>query len=160
MRLALMRHAKSSWKEATSTDHQRSLNARGRTDAPRVAKRLVELGWIPEQIVSSDAARTRETVTRMAPEWPTPVPTRFSGDLYLAGVLTILAEIHSTDAAVETLLLVGHNPGCEKALLWLTGEPLTMTTANVALLELAEPTGSDVGPGAAQLVDLIRPRDF
>ncbi len=60
-RLIVMRHAKSSWKHAGLTDHQRPLNKRGRKDAPRVARALIERGWTPRRVLSSDAARTRET---------------------------------------------------------------------------------------------------
>ena len=60
-RLIVMRHAKSSWKSDAETDHLRPLNKRGRDSAPLVAARLVELGWIPEAVYSSDSLRTRET---------------------------------------------------------------------------------------------------
>ncbi len=43
-RLMLMRHAKSSWTSHVPTDHERSLNERGRRDAARVGKRLAKLG--------------------------------------------------------------------------------------------------------------------
>ena len=39
-RLIVMRHAKSSWSDASLDDHDRPLNKRGRRDAPRIAQEL------------------------------------------------------------------------------------------------------------------------
>ena len=64
-RLLVTRHAKSSWKSGEDSDHARPLNKRGRRDAPRVAAHLVGLGWVPEQVLSSDSQRTRETLGLM-----------------------------------------------------------------------------------------------
>ena len=38
-----MRHAKSSWFDASLDDHERPLNKRGRRDAPRMAQELRDL---------------------------------------------------------------------------------------------------------------------
>ena len=64
-RIIVMRHAKSSWKSGARDDHARPLNKRGRRDAPRIAARLAELGWVPERVISSDSERTRQTWARM-----------------------------------------------------------------------------------------------
>ena len=60
-RLIVLRHAKSAWDTDAATDHERPLNKRGRRDALRVAEKIAKLGWQPEQVISSDAERTRET---------------------------------------------------------------------------------------------------
>ena len=68
-RLILMRHAKSSWKDLTLTDHERPLNARGRKSAQAVAKKLCQSKVLcpsntkgyQSLVLSSDAVRTRET---------------------------------------------------------------------------------------------------
>jgi len=64
-RLMLMRHAKSAWQSQAPSDHERPLNERGRRNAPRVGKRLAELGWVPDHVIGSDSRRTRETWERM-----------------------------------------------------------------------------------------------
>ena len=45
-RLIVLRHAKSSQKSDAPDDHSRPLNGRGKRDAPRVAARIAELGWV------------------------------------------------------------------------------------------------------------------
>ncbi|KAL2996995.1 hypothetical protein AAZX31_09G017700 [Glycine max] len=64
-RLILLRHAKSSWDNRSLRDHDRPLSKSGKEDAVRVSRRLQQLGWIPELILSSDAARTKETLKIM-----------------------------------------------------------------------------------------------
>ncbi|MCH8039213.1 MAG: histidine phosphatase family protein [Nitrospinae bacterium] len=51
--LYLVRHAKSSWKDARLQDHDRPLNKRGEQDAPRMGKRLGRRRPKPEVILSS-----------------------------------------------------------------------------------------------------------
>ena len=84
-RLIIMRHAKSDWDTDAPTDHARPLNKRGRREAPRVAQRLVELNWIPQYIVSSDSARTRETYELMRSAFAVAPHVEFLPMLYHAG---------------------------------------------------------------------------
>ena len=60
--LLLLRHAKSSWKEAELADHERPLNKRGRADAPRMGRLLMEQDLVPDLILSSTAKRARQTI--------------------------------------------------------------------------------------------------
>ncbi len=48
-RLILMRHAKSSWKFANLSDHERPLKKRGRKASIKIAKELIRLEWIPDK---------------------------------------------------------------------------------------------------------------
>ncbi len=60
--LVLMRHAKSDWSEAGLSDHDRPLNARGKRDAPEMAKWMHNHLGIPDLILASTATRVAETV--------------------------------------------------------------------------------------------------
>ena len=64
-RLIVMRHAKSSWSDASLDDHNRPLNKRGRRDAPRIAQELHNREWIPDRIRVSFSKRTMETLELM-----------------------------------------------------------------------------------------------
>jgi len=156
-----VRHAKSSWKTGRA-DHERPLNKRGRRDAPRIAARLAELGWTPERVVSSDAERTRETWSRMADAFDPAPAVEFTRELYLAGVDAIQAAVGRLPDDVETVLVLGHNPGWEDAVTALTGEETRMTTANVALLELEGATWAEAlgREGEWRQVELIRPKEL
>lgn len=162
-RLIIMRHARSAWEGPGSSDHERPLDERGRFEAPRVASRLVELGWIPEAIHSSDARRTRETAELLLEVLsPAPEPT-FDPDLYLAGLPALRAAAMSWSPSWSTVLALGHNPGWQDAASALCGSVLGMSTADAVLLET--PPGAPSGwPEALDrewsLVDVLRPGDL
>ncbi len=158
-RLILMRHAKSSWAEAGQSDHARPLNPRGRADAPRVAQVLLDRGWAPVHVHASDAARTTETWTRMAPRLPAATWVRSRG-LYLAGLEAIVAAAAHFPAGPGPVLVLGHNPGWEEAVSDLTGTPTQLTTGNAALLEGTGPTWPEALAGIWRLVGLLRPREL
>jgi len=157
-RLIVLRHAKSSWGDPDLEDHDRPLNDRGRRDAPRVGRRLVELGWIPDRVVSSDAVRTRETWQLMAPEIPAQITAEWRPDFYLAGLDEIRDAAGSWPADTGTVLVLGHNPGWEEAVAALAGIDEPMTTANAALLEGAGADWPSAFRGRWELVEMVRPR--
>ena len=104
-RLILMRHAKSSWKEAGLNDHERPLNGRGRRSATALGAWLRDQKYIPDQILSSSSARTRETWERLG---LVGAPAFLDG-LYHAGPDRMLTALRDADGAV--VLMLGHNPG-------------------------------------------------
>ena len=112
MILYLVRHAKSSWAERGLPDHDRPLNARGRSDAPRMFERLHSAATVPELIVSSDAVRAASTA-RLLHEaiQGRPEQIAFEAGLYHAGVEQITAIARALPDSAQTVALVGHNPG-------------------------------------------------
>ena len=58
--LLLVRHAKSSWDLATLNDFDRSLNERGKKDAPVMAQRLLDRKIDINTFVSSPAKRAKK----------------------------------------------------------------------------------------------------
>lgn len=134
-RLIVLRHAKSAWNTGAGTDHARPLNKRGLRTAPHVGEALASLGWLPGVVLSSDSLRTRMTVEGVAVGLGRELSPRFTRHLYHAGVDEIRRELPTVDASVETVLLVGHNPGLEAAVAWFSGQYVVMKTADCALLE-------------------------
>lgn len=161
-RLIVMRHAKSSWADPGQADHERPLNERGRGDAPRVAARLVELGWTPDGIWSSDAVRTRQTAELMVPGFdPAPAIT-FDRGLYLGDLDSIRSSAVEWDTGWSCVLTLGHNPGWSDAASILSGAMVGMTTANAALLE-RDADGEDWADALLsswRLVALLRPKEL
>jgi phosphohistidine phosphatase SixA len=161
-RLILMRHAKSSWKKPELPDRERPLNKRGRRDAPRVARRLAELGWMPEVVLSSDSIRTRQTADLLVGDWKEPPAVDFLPSFYHGGVDELVEELSAVPSAVQCVLALGHNPGWEGALLWLTGDDGRLTTANAALLESEGDTWAAAAAGRRgwKTYDIIRPKEL
>lgn len=104
--LILTRHAKSSWNNPALGDHDRPLNKRGRRSAPAMAAWLRQHDWMPDEVISSTATRTRETWQRMGLEAER---IQFHPTLYLAGPDTMLS--HLSKASGKVVLMLGHNPG-------------------------------------------------
>ncbi len=108
-RLILTRHAKSSWDDPAMSDHDRPLNARGRGAAADVGAWLASRGYLPDEVLCSDAVRTRETWERIAHAFGAEPKVTMKPALYHAGAEVILAVLrHATG---DTVMMVGHNPG-------------------------------------------------
>ena len=134
--LLLLRHAKSSWTEQAATDFDRTLNPRGRRDAPRIGELLRQQQLLPELFLSSAAVRTLDTARLLmeAGEFSSELIER--PDLYLAAAPQYIHVLHHVDNAVQTVLMLGHNPGIELLVSHLADESLTMPTAALAWFEL------------------------
>jgi phosphohistidine phosphatase len=160
-RLIVMRHAKSSWNSDAPTDHERPLNGRGRRDAPRMARALLEHGWAPQAVISSDSQRTRETWAGMS-SILTDVSSTFTYELYHAGMGELRKVLMQQPADHRCLLVLGHNPGWEYVVQFLTGEDHPMTTANCALLTGHGATWDDAvkEPGTWRVDIILRPKEL
>lgn len=110
--LSLLRHAKSSWGDATLADQERPLNARGERDAPEMGRRLCTAGIRPSLILSSPAVRAWETakIIAQALGYPREFLQR-EADIYMASVPALLELIIQQDDGFNHIMIVGHNPG-------------------------------------------------
>ncbi|MBL0374945.1 histidine phosphatase family protein [Rhizobium sp. KVB221] len=111
-RLILFRHAKSAWPEGFD-DHDRPLADRGRKAAPVMGAWLAKHKLLPDLVMVSTARRAQETWQRAALAIKEKLPTKTSPDLYAASDHALLAVVRATAPEVNTLMLVGHNPGME-----------------------------------------------
>ncbi|SNS17026.1 SixA phosphatase family protein [Antarctobacter heliothermus] len=102
--LILIRHAKSDW-GFDRPDHDRPLNARGRRAASAIGAWLHDNGHLPDEVLCSTSARTRETLALL----DTQVPTRFERALYHAAPDTLFEVLNSAHGI--SVMLLAHNPG-------------------------------------------------
>jgi phosphohistidine phosphatase len=165
-KLIIMRHAKSDWDVPYGGDFERPLAGRGARDAPRMGNWLLEQGLIPELIVSSPAQRARQTAQLVAQQLQIPAPEiMFEEDLYMAELDTLLEVINRHLPPADSLLLVGHNPGLDGLVEYLSDrrpeyrKGKLMTTAAIAVLDYGS-AGRPTQPHGARLEQLIRPRDL
>src|SRR6266576_2330919 len=120
-RLFLLRHAKSSWDDAELADHDRPLAPRGRRAAKLIAEHLRRQSVPPALVLCSSAQRTRETLDRIAPALGEEVPVQIERELYAASEQRLLERLRAITGGVESMLLIGHNPGLEQLALSLAG---------------------------------------
>jgi len=157
-RLIVMRHAKSDWNTEEANDHARPLNKRGRRDAPQIALRLIALDWVPDAVFSSDAKRTQETWGGMADHIE--APASFLREFYGGSLRNIRDASHEWDDQLETVMVLGHNPGWEDIVWELSGQHERMTTANAALLVGAGATWSEALEGGWAVERVLRPKEL
>jgi phosphohistidine phosphatase len=163
-RLILTRHAKSSWDDPMMSDHDRPLNARGRGAAADLGGWLASRGYLPDEVLSSDAVRTRETWEGIAPAIPAPPQLTLKPTLYHAGPDVMLAVLrHATG---ETVMMIGHNPGIAEFAARLLARPPVAPdfhrypTGATLVATFEVDSWADIGFGMGTMRDFIVPREL
>jgi len=162
-RLILIRHAKSSWNTPLD-DHARILNGRGRTSATALGRWLGAQGYVPDEVHTSDAARTLETTTLICNGFMrAPVITQHPA-LYHAGPDVLMSILHA--ATGPTVAIVAHNPGIAFfAEQIVAAKPdharfFDYPTAATLVCDFEIEKWADAVARAAHVVDFIVPRDL
>ena len=160
-KLLLLRHAKSSWDDASIPDHDRPLNRRGRQNAMEIGKYLKERKIIPEQIISSTANRAHETAKLVALNSGYRNRVKTSISLYEASFKDYVLLIQNIDDAYKIILIIGHNPILESILEKVTGELHVMKTCSLANIDLPLDNWKTFDVGVkGTLVDLVKAREL
>lgn len=167
--LLLLRHAKSSWDDASLADFDRPLAPRGREAAPRMGREIARRGWLPALALVSPAARTRETWALVAAEFPARPQDSFPDSLYAASAQTLLTAIRQTPESVGTLLVIGHNPELEELARQIGGDGSDaralarlgekFPTAALARFKV-EGKWAKLDAGSARLTHFLRPKEL
>lgn len=158
--LLLMRHAKSDRANWTGPDHERPLNNRGVKSAQAVGRHLAANGCVPDRIVSSTAVRARTTADLVVASAGWGSPVELDERLYSAGPLELIGVIREVDDAVETLMVVGHEPTWSIVASGLAGgQYVEMPTGAVAIIEF-DGSWSSVGSDEGRLVDHVLARSL
>jgi phosphohistidine phosphatase len=165
-RLFLLRHAKSSWDDPQLTDHDRPLALRGRRASEVMADYLGRERIAPELVICSSAARTRETLQRVIGGRDDQIEARVERGLYMASADELLDRVRAVPGEVESVMLIGHNPGIQTLALSLAGGG-----EKIARVRKKFPTGAlatlefngawdELRPGGAELVSFVRPKEL
>jgi phosphohistidine phosphatase len=162
--LLLMRHAKSSFKEGEMPDFERPLSKRGEKDAPRMGKLLKDKNLVPDLILSSTAVRASRTAELVADKCGYKGEILYVQSLYLGepeAYLETLRDLKEQDDNLQTVLVIGHNPGLESLLQMLTDHLDCLPTSAIAYLKVPVRSWSALTPQIiAELEELWRPRDL
>jgi phosphohistidine phosphatase len=111
-KIILIRHAKSDWDNPSLSDYDRPLAARGLEDAPKMAALLKNRAIRVDRILSSTAKRAKQTTEITAEVLGIPENhIQWDRSLYHASADHLLAVIQAQPTQLQTLILVGHNPG-------------------------------------------------
>lgn len=157
-RLYLLRHAKSDWSSGRA-DHERPLNPRGEEAAPRMGRFLTAIDQVPRRVLSSTATRALDTARRAAEAGGWAVEIETTERFYAAGEDEVIDEVRRCDDAVESLLIVGHEPTWSGVIGRLAGvAEVRFPTAALARVDLAVDRWEDTTDGSGRLVFLVTPK--
>jgi phosphohistidine phosphatase len=164
-RLLLIRHAKSSWDDASLADRERPLAGRGRKAAERMGAHLQNEGLRPDVVLCSPSRRTRETLELL----------EFSGaevtyldELYGADAHDLLANAREVRDDAEVVAVVGHNPGVQDLSIELARDDAAeeavrlrqkFPTCAVAMFDV-DGAWRDVATGRVRLASFVVPKDL
>ena len=159
--LLIMRHAKSSWSDASLSDHERPLNKRGKRDAPRIGALLVGEELTPDLIITSSARRALETAESVATACDYDAQIVVTRDLYHADTEAYLSAARKHGVDHDKLMVIGHNPGIEDLVDQMAGGWYRMPTAALAEIRLDVDDWAEVADDAVgNLVNLWLPREL
>lgn len=160
--LLILRHAKSSWKEPGTTDHDRPLNKRGKRDAPLMGALIQDEKIVPDLIISSSAKRALTTARAVAETAGYQGEILQEASLYLAAPAAYLEQLSLLPPTVQRVMMVGHNPGMAELLYLLTQQEHAFPTAALAVVQWDVDDWDEVvaHPRNGQLCDFWVPKEL
>lgn len=162
----ILRHAKSDWDNDIRLDSKRPLAERGINDALRLGKWMDEHDLHPEQVCCSTAVRARQTLELVNHALKLPANSiRYDDDLYLAGLQTLLRTLADVEAQYRSVMLVGHNPGLDHLVSYISSSPVPFTNsgklmATCTLAHFSCPDDWQELKRTGNLISIIRPADI
>ena len=163
----LLRHGKSSWSDSTLADIDRPLAPRGERASKKLAEYIRRKRIRPVLVLCSPSLRTRQTLEAVEASLGKGCTVEVVPQLYGASEQELLEQLQALPEPVGSVMLVGHNPG-------LHNLALVLASRGADLLQLEErfPTGAlatlvvrsegwaALGPGTAELVDYVVPKQL
>jgi phosphohistidine phosphatase len=156
--LLLLRHAKSDWDDVSLRDFERPLADRGKRDAPRMGQELKLRAPLPDLIISSPAARARETIEAVVASGGLTARLEFNETIYGASSAELTRLVRRLPDTVNCALMVGHNPGFEELVARLTDADERMPTAALACIEFQIDHWKDIEDKTGKLLWLMTPK--
>lgn len=158
--LYLLRHAKSSWDDPAQTDFERPLNGRGMNAAPFMGELMAKKGFEPSVIISSPAMRAKTTSMLVKEAGQFSAEIIFDKSIYEASPNALRQVVPEIGDDHASALLVGHNPGIESFIRYLTGDLEPMPTAALAVIGLEIAKWDEVNDGCGKLLAVYRPKEL
>ena len=167
--LYIMRHAKSSWKDASLDDFHRPLNKRGRKALPLVAAWMKRHDIKPDLLLLSGAQRTKESWKLLRQDGIKAGQKRVMQRLYHASSAEIFKLLREIDDPVKSVMILGHNPGLQIFLKALVSSQRDgaggsfyrkFPTAAVAHVQIDASDWSDVAPLGGRLYRYTTPKSL
>lgn len=158
----IVRHAKSCWVDMMMKDIDRPLNERGRRDAPVMSSKCMELQYIPQLIITSNAKRARETSRYFIEMFGlSDFQIQVNSKLYHAPEDTYFEEGQLIDDSISSIMMFGHNPGITYLANSVTDSYIdNVPTCGVLAINSTTKTWGELDPMNSKLINFIYPKMF
>ncbi len=157
--LFVLRHAKSSWTDSSLSDFERPLNDRGLNAAPFMGELIARKNLLPDIILSSPAKRAVHTATLIKESSGANAEIRYDERIYEASPHTLRQIVAELDDAFGSAMIVGHNPGIEGFIRYVTGKFEPMPTASLAVIEFKKDKWCKIDADSGKVLNVFRPKD-
>jgi phosphohistidine phosphatase len=141
-------------------DFDRPLADRGREACAIVGDYIKEKGIDFDLVLVSTAVRTRETIQLVKERAEFRGEVRYDERIYEATTSQLLEVISQIDNDLQSVLLVGHNPGIQDLLAVLTGEHVSVSTATFAKIDIKATEWSANLINNGTLEWIVRPKEL
>jgi len=158
--LYLFRHAKSNWDDPDVDDFDRTLNNRGEKAAPLMGEAIKDRDIQPDLILCSPARRAEQTATLALESAEIETEPIFDERIYLASASMLLSILSERAEKIESVLLIGHNPGISNLLEMLTGKYDEFPTAALARINLDIKKWRELRRGCGTLDWILRSKEL
>lgn len=161
--LTIIRHAKSSWGDASLDDFDRQLNARGKQVAPHMGNALNTRINRPSVILSSTALRARTTAGIIAEKLNYADSDIIDeGQIYLASCERLLQVLREVDESHPSAMIFGHVPGVQELTNTLCSDAniAHFPTCAASLIELNIEHWGEIDSGTGKLIDFLIPKEI
>ena len=127
-----------------------------------MGKQIKDKDLTPDLILSSTAVRAARTAEAVAEKCGYKEEIVYINDLYLGEPETYVAAVNDLDdEKVNTVLVIGHNPGMESLLQMLTDKVESLPTGGLACIKVPVRAWKALnGEIISHLDSLYRPRDL
>jgi phosphohistidine phosphatase len=164
--LTILRHAKAEAGSASQNDHERALTHRGIEACHVIGEYMAKQGLTFDRVLCSTAVRARQTWEEVQRFYKTSAPTAHEKKLYLASGNEILNLLSHMPEPVNSLLIIGHNPGLHQLAVKLAGtgdsvllDRLALKFPTCALAGLMlDPPWKKIPHARGRLLEFITPK--
>ena len=156
--LILLRHAEAEPAQPGAGDIDRPLTDRGRLEAVAAAEAIATAQLHIDEVLASPAVRSRETAGLVAARLNLAMPVNHVAALYLGAPNALLLALQNCRPAVQTLLMIGHNPGISELAhrLARAAQGVALRTAGVCRLTWPHDCWDQVGTTDAGAFEVLR----
>lgn len=153
--IVVLRHAQSAGKQSGQRDYDRVLSASGEGQARNLGKKLLEVRFQTDLILSSSSVRTRQTAG-LVNEFLTLSGDRilFKNELYEALMIDWLDHIHELPSNVRHVTLIGHNPWLSMLASTFAGRMIDLLPCELAAFEFHSESWNEIADQGRMILNI------